>query len=388
MVKWQVQAVDTPEARLALANESRALYPGLGLNQDVEWLGVLSDRPEQRMAVLADREGRDLRGLAAFHIHPSGLTFSLGEVVLFSLKVERFAIDAGPVTSRSPSQPAVDACFSALADMLESENVVFLGGVPKDSDLQAVIDDSSSALRKRFHVVPYGAEYLRCRVRWTGSYDEYLSSLSAKERSKLRRALRRFAEADGLTGEVRRFQHVGDVDGFMAAAVPVSAKTYQHRLLGLGLTDDSTAADEIREAAGRGWFLGHILYVNGEPTAFHYGFVFHKCFYMMAAGYDPAYAQNEVGNVLFLEVLKDIEKVGDEIDLMDNLYGGGIYKERTSNIKTPERHYYLIPKSLRGTVVAKSMVAMDEFSPALGALLEKYGVKDRIKRLIRRRSSA
>ena len=381
---WRIKDLETAAERAALAAESRILFPTLSLYQDVDWLGVASNKPNERLVALIDREDGVLQGLAAFHVHPTRLTFSLGELSLLSVSVQRYALDAEPLTRRSSARTATDACFSVLADTLTPKNVVFLGGVPKESALQELIDDPASALRRKFHVVPFGAEYLRCRVRWTGDYEAYLSSLSTKDRSKLRRALRRFGEAEHLTGEVRRFQQASDIEAFLAAAVPVSEKTYQHRLLGLGLTKDGASADEIREAAARGWFLGHILRVNGEPAAFHYGFVFSKCFFMIAAGYDPAYMQNEVGTVLFLEVLKDIEKVGDDIELMDNLYGGGIYKERSSNLKTPERHYYLIPKTFRGAILAKSMIATDRSSRALGDLLEKYGLKDRIKKLIRR----
>jgi hypothetical protein len=385
-IKWRASEVASVGERRSLAELARANLPIRKMSHDVDWLGVEGDQPGHRLIVLVDREGDELLGIAPFHVHPSGLSFWIGEISVFSKKVERFAIEEGPLTRRQPARVAVDSCFAALSALLGRGNVVFLGGVPRDSDLQTLIDDETSALRRAFHLVPFGAEYLRCKVTWTGSYEAYLASLSARERGKLRRALKRFAELPDVVAQVRRFQAPKEVDAFLEDAVPVSEKTYQTRLLDLGLTRGGALERELRAGAARGYFLGHVLYVNGAPVAFHYGYVFNKCFFMVAAGYDPALAQHEIGIVLFLEVLKDIEKRGDAIELMDNLYGGGTYKERTSNLKTPERHYYLIPRTLSGAVLAKSLVWTDRFSRALGGFLERYDLKDRIKRLIRRSS--
>ncbi len=381
---WHAYDATDPVARQALAAELEQALPVRKMAHDVDWLGVVSATPGHRLVTLIDRDGEGIVGIAPFHVHECGLSFWIGEISVYSKAVERFAMDEGPLTRRQQTRAATDECLAALAGLLKRRNVVFIGGVPRDSELQSLIDDETSLLRQRFYVVPHGTEYLRCRVAWNGRFEDYLGSLSARERSKLRRALKRFADLPDTRSRVRRFQTPAEIDRFLADAIPVSARTYQSRLLDLGLESGGAAEREIRASAARGYFLGHVLYINEAPAAFHYGHVFKGCFFMAAAGYDPRYATHEIGIVLFLEVLKDIEKRGDPIDLMDNLYGGGSYKERTSNIKSPERHYYLIPKTASGAILANSLRWTDSLSRGLGNWLAKHGLKDRIKKLIRR----
>jgi len=385
-IEWRASEVASAGERRSLAELARASLPICKMSHDVDWLGVEADQPGHRLIVLVDREGDELLGIAPFHVHPSGLSFWIGEISVFSKKVERFAIEEGPLTRRQPARVAVDECFSALSGLLRPGNVVFLGGVSKDSDLQTLIDDETSALRRAFHVVPFGPEYLRCKIAWDGSFERYLASIGYTSRKDLRRTLKKFEKSDNLRVELRRYRSEDEVAAFLEDAIPVSDKTYQKQLLGIGLSDDDRLEVKLREAARKGYFLGHNLYLNGKAVAFHYGYNYNSTFYMIDGAYDPAWAKHQVGVVIFCEVLKDIEKHGDRITLMDYMYGGGTYKERSSNLKMPERHYYLIPRTLFGAVLAKSLILTDRFSRALGGFLERHGLKDRIKRLIRRSS--
>ncbi len=384
VANWAVETFDSASALEAFAQQARHDLEIKKIDHDVEWLSVLSDKPGEKLVVLVDREGDDVRGIAPFHVHPSGLTYSLGEIGLFQKRVERFALDEGPITRRPNSREAIDGCFEALAGVMTGKNVVFFGGVPTDSDLHSLMNDPKSTLRKNFYVVPYGPEYQRCKLDWPGAFEPYLSQLTSRERGTVRRTIRKFEKRENLETEVRRFETEADVETFLTDAVPVSAKTYQTKLLGIGLTKGGALERELKAAAARRYFLGHIMYVNGVAAAFQYGYVYNRCFFRVAGGYDPDYADMQLGIVLFLETLKDFETHKDPLDLIDHLYGEATYKLRTSNIKIPERHYYLIPRTLRGAMIAKSMVAMDSFSRWVGSFLEKHGLKDRIKKLIRR----
>lgn len=368
-----------------MTTESRRLFPMLTLDHDIDWLGILCGAPGHDLMVMTSRTvDGELLGFAPFHTYPSSLRFSLGEIAIASKRVQRYVLEQGPLVRFDASRALVDACFVALRHHLPSNAVVFLQGVEEDSDLGAILNDPKSGLRSAFNVVPFGPRYSRCRIRWNGRFDDYLATLSKITRKDLRRTLRKAESAENGRFNLSRYTSVDDAANFIAKALPISEKTYQARLLGLGLREDEGLSARLRAAAERGYFLGHILHIDDVPVAFHYGYVFRSCFYMVDGGYDPDYAKLQIGMMIFLNVLQDIEAHGDRIDILDYLYGDGSYKERTSNLKTPERHYYLIPKTLRGAILAKSMVATDRFSRGLGNFLEKHGLKERIKRLIRR----
>ncbi|MCE9524343.1 MAG: GNAT family N-acetyltransferase, partial [Alphaproteobacteria bacterium] len=256
-------------------------------------------------------------------------------------------------------------------------------GIPHSSAFHVELHDKNSALRSRFFVVPHGPTYLRCRIRWDGSFENYLNSLSKVTRKDLRRTLKNSEPEVGAGLRIVRFTQLAKIDEFFRQAGKVADKTYQAKLLGLGLTQNTGLRQTLTHAARSGRFLGHILYVGDEPAAFHCGYIHGTCFYMTDGGYDPRWSKAQLGSFIFLKVLQDIETQKDPVTVLDYLYGDSTYKKRTSNVVEPERHYYLIRKSVSGAVLATAMHVTDGLSRGLGATLDRYGLKDFVKRMLR-----
>lgn len=384
MTAWQQETLTRPEQYEALAREARDVFPDLELSHDVAWQQMAS-RPNRTLLVLTARERGKLVGFAPFEVHPTALKFGLGEVTMLRKRVQRFALERTPLVAGNGSS-MVGGCFEALAERLPANSAVFLRGVPEGSEPHAQIADRDGALRKSFHVVPHGPSYTRCKIAWDGSFETYLNSLGKVTRKDLRRTLKKAEEATP-SWRMERYTGQGDVVPYLEVASEVSAKTYQRRLLGEGIVNNERHRANLLNAARTRRFLGHVLFAGSEAVAFHLSYVDGTRLYMIEGGYDPAWAKAQPGMLTFLLMLQDLERHRVPVTTLDYLYGGGTYKERTSNLKTTERHYYLIKKGLNGSALAAAMHATEAVSRHIGGLLERYQLKAFVTRNIRRMSS-
>ncbi|MCE9523558.1 MAG: GNAT family N-acetyltransferase [Alphaproteobacteria bacterium] len=366
----------------ALAVEVSAAFSDVDLSHDLGWLSATWNDPDKSLLILTAREGGRLVGFAPFQVHPTRLQFGLGELTLARKRVCRFALEREPLVASGMMGDALAACFKALAARLPANGAVFLGGVPETSAMHELLSARSS-VRSAFHVVAHGPRYQRCRIRWDGSFERYLSTLGKKTQKNLRQTLKKIDSEYGARVGFERFSDAESIDAFLKDAVEVSAKTYQATLLGLGLSQSARPGEKLKRAAAMGRFLGFVLRIDGRPVAYDYGYVHEGRFYWVEGGYDPAWAKAQIGSYNFVRILLDLEARKSPVTSLDYLHGENAFKERTSNMKTHERHYYLLKRGVSGTPLAYAMRASDLVSRRLGGVLEKYQAKDFVKRQLR-----
>jgi CelD/BcsL family acetyltransferase involved in cellulose biosynthesis len=200
---------------------------------------------------------------------------------------------------------------------------------------------------------------LHCKIDWTGSVEAYLASLGPDSRRNFKRYDKKLFASVELRAEVKRFQDPNEIDRFLDDGIKVSDKTYQKNLLGLGLTRGGPTERRIRFAAERRSFIGHILYLNDEPVAFHLGYLFEESFFAVQMGYDPAHSSHQPGAVLFLHVLHDLERLRLPVRVIDCLAGVTDFKLRTTNRKEPIQNYYLFQRTMRGFAMYASLRIAD-----------------------------
>ncbi len=187
---------------------------------------------------------------------------------------------------------------------------------------------------------------------------------------------------------VERFDRPEAVEKFIADASAVSRKTYQWHLLGLGLRNDKETTSGFRFAAERGWFQSYILYCRDQPCAFMLGHLYGGCYYYDDVGYDPDYAKWSVGTVLQLEVLKDLLGTHPRPAFFDFSTGFGEHKGRFGNLSRLELNVLILRRTLRNNLVAISYETTNHISSSIIGLLARGGLKERIKKLVRRLRSA
>jgi hypothetical protein len=367
----------------ALAEQARACLPVAYIEHDVEWAALKRDVPGEELLVLCDEAGDRMFGIAPFQVYLTHLEYGIGPIRFFRKRVRCYHLEEEPITARPDKRAALADCYRALSLAIPHGAAVYCECVPENSTLHALLEDRSSPLHRAFHVLPWGPLSPRYKIAWDGSFERYLASIGYTSRKDLRRTLKKFEKSDSLRVELRRYRSEDEVAAFLEDAIPVSDKTYQKQLLGIGLSDDDRLEVKLREAARKGYFLGHNLYLNGKAVAFHYGYNYNSTFYMIDGAYDPAWAKHQVGVVIFCEVLKDIEKHGDRITLMDYMNGPSILKARTGNRVANERNYFLFRRSPAGFLHYHSLKLTNRLSDSLAALLARLKLMQKAKDLVR-----
>lgn len=359
---------------------------GIEMEHDLVWLAGLAD--DSRMVtpfVLTD--GRRTEGFAPFWVHPTTLDYRLGEVTLGSFQVTRYVLPAQPILALS--EPDVTRyvldLFASIRPSLPERGVIFVQGVPQRSVLFGLLA-RRSPLHDEYHVLRNGPLYERRLIRLDGTYDEYLSKLGSGTRKDLRHT-RKHVLAAYPDARARCFSGPDDVTPFLRDAGDVSSKTYQRHLLGQGVAQTAFWEQRLGCAAKLGYFQSYVLYLAGQPVAFQLGYQHRSTYFAHQSAYDPRFAKLQVGTHLFTEIILDLTRLPTPGLTFDFLSGDSLHKQRLSTESRTEQHFYLIPRRFPVNLVALSVAGMNSASEAAGRLLARCGLKDGIRKAIRRRAS-
>ena len=216
-----------------------------------------------------------------------------------------------------------------------------------------------------------------------GSFAEYLEAFSGKSRSTLRRKVRKFAEASGGQIDWRVARSPSEMEEFLRLAQPVSARTYQARLLGAGLPTSAEFAGQLRDAAGSGDAFGYLLFLDGAAVAY----VLCLCRGGIATydyvGFDPAVQALSPGTVLQYLLLESMF-ADRRVTIFDFTEGEGAQKEFFATDHRVCAKTYVLRATWGNVAAVTGHLWTDRISSALGDILEKLQVKRAVKRLLRR----
>lgn len=148
-------------------------------------------------------------------------------------------------------------------------------------------------------------DYRRHYIAMDGDFADYMGRFSGKTRSTLRRKARKLAETPGGYA-VTAHRTPAEIEAFLAAALPLSARTYQARLLDAGLPDSAAARRAMLETAEDDRMRAFLLHVAGAPVAYLSLPVSGRTLVYAHLGYDPDYAQGSVGTVLQIDALEQL----------------------------------------------------------------------------------
>jgi CelD/BcsL family acetyltransferase involved in cellulose biosynthesis len=169
---------------------------------------------------------------------------------------------------------------------------------------------------------------------------------------------------------------------FFRLARVVSAKTYQEKLLDAGLPDSSDFYRTAEALAAEGGIRSFILFDGDRPVSYLYCPVKDNALIYEYLGYDPEYAKLSVGTVLQWLALRYLF---DEalFHIFDFTEGESDHKRLFATHNVQCANVYFIRASLRNRALLLSQIAVDSLSKQVGRLLDQYGVKAQIKKLIR-----
>ena len=146
-------------------------------------------------------------------------------------------------------------------------------------------------------------DYRRHYIDMDQSFADYMGRFSGKTRSTLRRKARKLAEETGGY-TITEHRSPAEIEAFLAAALPLSARTYQARLLDAGLPDSPEARRAMLEAAEDDRMRGFLLHAGGQAIAYLALPVVGATLVYAHLGYDPDHARLSPGTVLQMDALE------------------------------------------------------------------------------------
>jgi CelD/BcsL family acetyltransferase involved in cellulose biosynthesis len=224
-------------------------------------------------------------------------------------------------------------------------------------------------------------DYRRHFIDMSTGFEAYLARFSGKTRSTLRRKARKLAEeCGGYT--VTEHRSPDEIEAFLAAALPLSARTYQARLLDAGLPDSPAARRAMLEAAEDDRMRAFLLHAGGQPVAYLSLPVVGGTLVYAHLGYDPGWARLSVGTVLQMDAL---ERLFDEgrYRWFDFTEGEGAHKAMFGTDCAACSSFVLLRPTLANRALLGARRAFDSGVAQARALAERSGALAGIRARLR-----
>lgn len=224
--------------------------------------------------------------------------------------------------------------------------------------------------------------YARHYIDMGQGHDGYMAQFSSKTRATLKRKMRKLADADGGTLDIRSYHAPDQLDAFFAAALPLSDQTYQARLLDAGLPSHAAFRAEADALARADNLRAWILFLGGKPIAYLYLPVVDDVLIYAYLGYDQAQAQLSPGTVLQMHALEELF-AEQRFRYFDFTEGDGAHKALFGTHQAQCATVFLLRPSLANRAVLAGHRAFNAGVEGAGAWLDRIGVKARIRKLLR-----
>lgn len=225
-------------------------------------------------------------------------------------------------------------------------------------------------------------DYRRHYIDMGQGFDAYLAQFSGKTRSTLRRKARKLADEAAGGYAVSEHRTPAEVEAFLAAALPLSARTYQARLLDAGLPDSQPARAAMLEAAEADRMRAFLLHAGGTPVAYLSLPVTGATLVYAHLGYDPDWASLSVGTVLQMDALERLF-AEQRYRWFDFTEGDGAHKAMFGTHSADCSSLVLLEPTLANRSLLGARDAFDASVSNARALAARSGALGRIRALLR-----
>ncbi len=221
--------------------------------------------------------------------------------------------------------------------------------------------------------------YCRWHVDLSVGHAAWSAGLSANARAGLRRKAKRLTAAGGL--DARAYRTPDELAQFYALARPLSAMTYQERLLDAGLPDTDAFRVLTALLAGQDAVRAWLLFHAGQPIAYLWCAAEGETLRYDYVGHDPAFAHLSPGAVLHAEALRRL--FDDRFARFDFTEGEGQHKRQLATGGTPCADLLLLRPTLANRA---ALLAFAGFNGAVaaGKRVSRGGVAKRLGDRLRR----
>lgn len=302
----------------------------------------------------------------------------LGYLTIMKPRLRRILVYHGGLLGKQ-SRRACSLLLLALRNSLNDgeADVVLFDHLAADSIMYSVI-------RSEIHLLSLG-NFPNISRHWRMEIPNYMNEfygrLSGNSRSNLRRMMKKIDASHRV--HVKAFEDRDNLEEGILAAARVSSKTYQYTL-GVGFVDNPQTRSYLSYLAHWGWLRLHILYVESETAAFQLGTVYKGTYFLRQLGFDPTWRDWRVGNVLFLKVMEDLCEDAS-VNYLDFGHGDADYKKRYGDTYSDETNIMFFANRPYPIFVNLVRILVAGVSMATAGLVNKLGLKAKIKRLWRDR---
>lgn len=239
------------------------------------------------------------------------------------------------------------------------------------------------AITARFpnHLVGGRQDYRRHYIDMSGTFEDYLARFSGKTRSTLRRKGRKLAKDAGQY-TISEHRTPQQVERFIDAALPLSAKTYQARLLDAGLPDSAEARRAMLETAEDGRMRCYLLAIDARPIAYLSLPVAGRTLVYAHLGYDPDFARLSPGTVLQLEALERLF-AEQRFRYFDFTEGEGAHKAMFGTSHVECASFVLLDPTLTNRALLGARSTFDGAVSTAKTVAERSGAITRIRSALR-----
>lgn len=221
-----------------------------------------------------------------------------------------------------------------------------------------------------------------------GGFEQYLQGFSSKTRSTLRRKVRRFAEAgpDG-TLDWRVYRTPAEIDQFLGAAVGLSERTYQARLLDCGLPTEPEFRESALDLARQGLAYGFMLFLGSRPVAYVFSQRRGGVVSYDYVGHDPEFNSLSPGTVLQYQLLEYLFSDPDA-NVFDFTEGEGAHKALFATGHRLCAKSLVFPKEFRTGALVRCHLLLGKLNDLIDVIADRLALRQKIRRLIRRGTAA
>jgi CelD/BcsL family acetyltransferase involved in cellulose biosynthesis len=308
-------------------------------------------------------------------IAPVTIAFRLSDLTLARVELPLLTVRIGIDTASSPDpEPRW-----SLADIPVSARGVLVREWPVLPGLP-VVRHVEGCLR---YVMK---QYRHCFIDMSVDFECYKSKFSSKTRSTIARKCKKFSEHCGgkLLWTVHRTE--SEIRDFLTLAVSLAARTYQEKLLGLGLPSTLEFAEWAAKEAQHGRVRAFLLYDGDKPVSYLFCPIRDGIVEYAYLGYDPDYRNHSVGVVLQWLALESLF-AEQSFRYFDFTEGESDHKRQFATHERLCANVLFIRADLRGHILVACHRGLDVISGAVGAALDRWGLRGRLRRYLRFRTA-
>lgn len=299
------------------------------------------------------------------------IKFQLSDWTLFSIsltlqtRAEKLLDNTPPVTTPTPP----------VEELIEGSQGFVIHGLPMS-------DRISTISRVGDYLCYAPLQYQHCYIDLGLSFESYQKKFSSKTRSTINRKIKKYAEHCGGSLPWKTYKDADQMREFFRLAGPLSKSTYQERLLDAGLPNSEEFIREAELLAADQRVRAYILFDGEQPVAYLYCPVHDDVLIYSYLGYDPGYMKMSVGTILQWLAIEQLFNEA-RFRYFDFTEGQSDHKRLFATHQRQCANIFLVKRNFRNRVAIYSQLCMDRFSRWLGVTLDRFGVKEKIRRILR-----